>query len=117
MSPAAGVSVVAAASLPEFWAPFRDWLGLRHGVSDALQLFALGFARWAPVTSLTPFLGGRLVPATVRIGLAFVLAGHIPQPGEVLEHPSGWRLEVTDGDTRRVTRLRLHAPEESIDAE
>jgi CBS domain containing-hemolysin-like protein len=46
-------------------------------------------------------------------GLAFVLAGHIPQPGEVLEHPSGWRLEVTEGDTRRVTRLRLHAPEES----
>jgi len=46
-------------------------------------------------------------------GLAFVLAGHIPQPGEILEHPSGWKLEVTDGDTRRVTRLRLHAPEES----
>ena len=46
-------------------------------------------------------------------GLAFVLAGHIPQPGEILEHPSGWRLEVTEGDTRRVTRLRLHAPEES----
>ncbi|MDQ4086851.1 MAG: hemolysin family protein [Pseudomonadota bacterium] len=45
-------------------------------------------------------------------GLAFVLAGHIPQPGEILEHPSGWRLEVTAGDTRRVTRLRLHAPEE-----
>ena len=46
-------------------------------------------------------------------GLAFVLAGHIPQPGEILEHPSGWKLEVTEGDTRRVTRLRLHAPEES----
>jgi CBS domain containing-hemolysin-like protein len=45
-------------------------------------------------------------------GLAFVLAGHIPQPGEILEHPSGWKLEVTEGDTRRVTRLRLHAPEE-----
>ncbi|WP_129793305.1 hemolysin family protein [Sphingosinicella sp. CPCC 101087] len=45
-------------------------------------------------------------------GLAFVLAGHIPQPGEVLEHPSGWKLEVIEGDTRRVTRLRLHAPEE-----
>ncbi|HEV2867244.1 MAG TPA: hemolysin family protein [Allosphingosinicella sp.] len=45
-------------------------------------------------------------------GLAFVLAGRIPQPGEVLEHPSGWKLEVTEGDTRRVTRLRLHAPEE-----
>ena len=45
-------------------------------------------------------------------GLAFVLAGHIPQPGEIVEHPSGWKLEVTEGDTRRVTRLRLHAPEE-----
>ena len=45
-------------------------------------------------------------------GLAFVLAGRIPQPGEILQHPSGWKLEVTEGDTRRVTRLRLHAPEE-----
>ena len=45
-------------------------------------------------------------------GLAFVLAGRIPQPGEILEHPSGWKLEVTEGDSRRVTRLRLHAPEE-----
>jgi CBS domain containing-hemolysin-like protein len=43
-------------------------------------------------------------------GLAFVLAGRVPEAGEILEHPSGWRLEVTDGDTRRVTRLRLHAP-------
>jgi CBS domain containing-hemolysin-like protein len=43
-------------------------------------------------------------------GLAFVLAGHIPQMGEVIEHPSGWRLEVTGRDERRVTRLRLHAP-------
>jgi CBS domain containing-hemolysin-like protein len=46
-------------------------------------------------------------------GLALVLAGHVPRPGEVIEHPSGWRLEVTEGDTRRVTRLRLHAPDES----
>ena len=46
-------------------------------------------------------------------GLAVVLAGHVPQPGEVVEHPSGWRLEVTDSDARRVNRLRLHAPEES----
>jgi CBS domain containing-hemolysin-like protein len=45
-------------------------------------------------------------------GLATVLAGRVPQQGEILEHPSGWRLEVTDSDARRVTRLRLHAPEE-----
>ncbi|MET0270160.1 MAG: hemolysin family protein [Sphingomonas sp.] len=43
-------------------------------------------------------------------GLASVLAGHVPQIGEVVEHPSGWRLEVTDGDAKRVTRLRLHPP-------
>jgi CBS domain containing-hemolysin-like protein len=46
-------------------------------------------------------------------GLAFVLAGRVPRRGEIVEHPSGWRLEVTDSDTRRVNRLRLHAPEES----
>jgi magnesium and cobalt transporter len=43
-------------------------------------------------------------------GLAFVLAGHVPQPGEMLVHDSGWRIEVTAGDTRRATRLRLHPP-------
>ena len=37
----------------------------------------------------------------------------IPQPGASLAHPSGWKLEVTEGDGRRVTRLRLHAPEEA----
>ena len=46
-------------------------------------------------------------------GLAFVLAGHVPHQGEIVEHPSGWRLEITDSDSRRVNRLRLHAPEET----
>jgi CBS domain containing-hemolysin-like protein len=46
-------------------------------------------------------------------GLALVLAGHVPQQGEIVEHPSGWRLEITEGDARRVNRLRLHAPEET----
>jgi len=39
-----------------------------------------------------------------------VLAGHVPQTGEILDHPSGWRLEVTAGDAKRVKRLRLHPP-------
>ncbi len=43
-------------------------------------------------------------------GLTFVLAGHVPQVGEMLQHDSGWRLEITEGDDRRVTRVRLHAP-------
>ncbi len=44
-------------------------------------------------------------------GLAFVLAGHVPQVGEILEHASGWRIEITEGDARRATRVRLHLPE------
>ena len=43
-------------------------------------------------------------------GLATVLAGHVPQAGEIVAHPSGWRLEVTEADPRRVARLRLHPP-------
>jgi len=43
-------------------------------------------------------------------GLASVIAGHVPQPGEIVDHASGWRLEIIDGDTKRVTRLRLHPP-------
>ena len=41
-------------------------------------------------------------------GLAFVLAGHVPQVGEIVHHASGWRIEVTEGDPRRAVRLRLH---------
>jgi magnesium and cobalt transporter len=44
-------------------------------------------------------------------GLASVLVGHVPQVGETVSHPSGWRLEITAADTRRVERLRLHPPE------
>jgi magnesium and cobalt transporter len=47
-------------------------------------------------------------------GLAFVLAGHVPQPGEIVEHASGWRIEIIDGDPRRATKLRLHPPVAAI---
>lgn len=44
-------------------------------------------------------------------GLAFVIAGQVPQTGETLIHEqSGWKIEVLDGDERRVTRVRLHMP-------
>lgn len=46
-------------------------------------------------------------------GLAFVLAEQVPDVGRVLDHPSGWRIEVTDADETHVKRLRLHAPEEA----
>ena len=50
-------------------------------------------------------------------GLASVLAGHVPRTGEMILHPSGWRLEITAADTRRVERLRLHPPVEMAEAE
>ena len=48
-------------------------------------------------------------------GLAYVLAEHVPQVGTVVEHASGWRIEITAADETHVKRLRLHAP--SDDAE
>ncbi|NNC48295.1 MAG: HlyC/CorC family transporter [Sphingomonas sp.] len=48
-------------------------------------------------------------------GLAFLLAERILEPGESVSHPSGWRLECVSAEQRRVTRIRLHAPEETMD--
>ena len=48
-------------------------------------------------------------------GLAFLLAEQVPVVGSILTHPSGWRMEVTAGDERHVTRLRLHPPHDAAD--
>lgn len=50
-------------------------------------------------------------------GLAFVLAEAVPPVGAVLEHSSGWRIEVTAGDETHVTRLRLHPPIDANDVQ
>ena len=51
-------------------------------------------------------------------GLAFILAEQVPPVGAIVTHPSGWRIEVIDGDETHVQRVRLHAPEpEVIEAE
>ncbi|MBL0925107.1 MAG: HlyC/CorC family transporter [Sphingomonadaceae bacterium] len=44
-------------------------------------------------------------------GLAFVIAGQVPNVGQMLLHEaSGWRLEILEGDEKRVTKIRLFAP-------
>lgn len=43
-------------------------------------------------------------------GLTFVLAEQVPPVGTCVPHPSGWQIEVIEGDETHVTRLRLHAP-------
>ena len=45
-------------------------------------------------------------------GLTFLLAGRILQPGESVLHQSGWRLESVGADSKRILRIRLHAPEQ-----
>lgn len=43
-------------------------------------------------------------------GLVFVLTGHVPVRGEIIEHPSGLEFEVIEADPRRIRRLRVHLP-------
>ena len=44
-------------------------------------------------------------------GLAFVIAGQVPDVGQMLMHEaSGWKLEILEADEKRVTRIRLFAP-------
>ena len=50
-------------------------------------------------------------------GMAFVLAGRLLEPGESVAHPSGWRLECVAADERKMSRIRLHAPDNSVPAE
>ncbi len=44
-------------------------------------------------------------------GLAFVIAGQVPNVGQMLLHEaSGWRLEILEADEKRVTKIKLFAP-------
>ena len=49
-------------------------------------------------------------------GLAFVIAGQVPDVGQMLTHEaSGWKLEILEADEKRVTRIRLFAPSPDTD--
>jgi len=68
----------------------------------------------APLDDVAEVVDARLDAADHDVdtlgGLTAVLAGRVPAPGDCIDHPSGWKLEVTDADERRVNRLRLHPP-------
>ena len=40
-------------------------------------------------------------------GLVYVLAGRVPQRGELINHPLGFEIEITDADSRRIKKVRL----------
>lgn len=43
-------------------------------------------------------------------GVAFAIAGRVPQRGEILSHPSGADMEILEADTRRIKRIKLRCP-------
>lgn len=47
-------------------------------------------------------------------GLAVLLAGRVPDPGERLTHANGWTIEVAASNAQRVERLILHRPVEAV---
>ena len=90
-----------------------------HDEAPADLLVALGGGAWeadarAPLEDVAARLDPRLGETEDDIdtvgGLAAVLAGQVPAPGALLEHPSGWHIEVLAADPRRVLRLKLTPP-------
>ncbi|MXO66868.1 hemolysin family protein [Altericroceibacterium endophyticum] len=71
----------------------------RVELDDAAE--TVGDPRLAEVVEAVDTLGG----------LAFVLAEQVPQVGTVLTHPSGWEIEIMEGDETHVQRLRLRRPD------
>ena len=90
-----------------------------HDDAPVALLTALAEGAWeadarAPLEEVASTIDARLGDVDEDVdtigGLAFVLAGHVPQSGEILDHDSGWRIEIIEADSRRVSRLRLHPP-------
>jgi CBS domain containing-hemolysin-like protein len=67
----------------------------------------------APLEDLEEAMGEDLAPPDLDeeidtiAGLVTALAGRVPQRGEVIAHPGGFDIEVTDADPRRVKRVRV----------
>ena len=91
-----------------------------HDEEEESQLVLLEDGIWeadarVELEALAEAVDPRLASAEDEVdtlgGLIFLLAGRIPDNGESIVHPSGWRLEAIDSDPRRILRVRLHAPE------
>lgn len=90
-----------------------------HDDAPEVLLVALGDGMWEADArveleevgeTVDPRLGDVEEDVDTLGGLAFLLAEQVPPVGAVLEHDSGWRLEVIAGNEKHVTRLRLHPP-------
>lgn len=43
-------------------------------------------------------------------GLVFALEGRVPEIGESINHPLGYRFEIIGADPRRIKKVRIHLP-------
>jgi flagellar biosynthetic protein FliR len=89
-------ALLAAALLPEpgelegFFAPFGEAWGVRHGGMDSAALYFLVLLRWFAIVQLCPFFGGRLVPGTVKMGFASLMAWFcLPSVSQQVAAPLG----------------------------
>lgn len=96
-----------------------------HDEEDQAQLLVAAGGGWDADARLTLDALEAAVPAHFNEveaadevdtlgGLLFVLAGRVPEVGEMVEHPNGWRLEVLRGTPLRVEGVRLHPPGAAI---
>lgn len=90
-----------------------------HDETPEALIVAIGDGMWdcdarAELEDVAKLVDPRLAEVEEAVdtlgGLAFVLAEAVPSVGTMLEHSSGWRIQVTAGDETHVKRLRLHAP-------
>ena len=71
----------------------------------------------APLEDLEAAVGAALAPPDLEedidtiAGLVSVLAGRLPQRGEVIQHPDGFEFEIIDADPRRVKQVRVRKVE------
>lgn len=94
-----------------------------HDETPEEMIVAIGDGMWdcdarAELDDVAQIVDPRLAEVEEAVdtlgGLAFVLAEAVPQVGAVVEHSSGWRIEVTAGDETHVKRLRLHPAESGV---
>jgi CBS domain containing-hemolysin-like protein len=89
-----------------------------HDEAAGVWVVARGGDVWeaagrAPLEDLEAALGASLAPPDLEEdidtigGLVSVLAGRLPQRGEVIQHPDGFEFEIIDADPRRVKQVRV----------
>jgi len=93
-----------------------------HDEAAGVWVVARGGDVWeaagrAPLEDLEAAVGASLAPADLEedidtiAGLVSVLAGRLPQRGEVIQHPDGFEFEIIDADPRRVKQVRVRKVE------